>query len=812
MKATRAIRSPHIVFTMSSTHRVLFIDAYDSFSHNIIALLEQECGVKVARIFIDAIIPDFDDFLSQFSAVVCGPGPGHPGCLKDVGLFKKLWTLPDKKLLPVLGICLGFQSLAHDFGASVDRLPQPRHGIKTPVTSASTSIFDGLASINTVQYHSLHANLGYQASQLPSDAYLWEPSERCPQLQPLAWDFSSPNEGDLNLSKNPSAILMAVKHVTKPFYGIQFHPESICSEQSARQVVSNWWQVAQQWSPKFRAVSALSENSEFYKFRVGCGSDIPTLRTGSDSSSSRVSETSSYATSISLREKLEPKVCSASLPIGSLTVPSISETLNLPASDLIILDSEMRQLPEIGEASIIGLVLSDTRRIDYSVGRNEVSIQSGEVVERIDLDDYDGNVFSFLKAFMSGFAIERNDDRAFCGGLMGYISYEACLETLGVNASTPSDRPDLCFAFIERSILIDHKRQLLHVQCLSYDDADGSASKWVGEISDSLKTLSENSDNVLAIRDLELSERLFRKALPLESEYKSKIAQCQDLINAGESYELCLTDQTSITLKDDPPVWDMYKHLRRLNPANFGAFVHLGPLTLLSTSPERFMKWSRFQKPEAVEADEQFATCQFRPMKGTVRKRQVSPDGSVHYLSREEATAILAVPKEQAENLMILDLIRHDLNGICRGVNVPGLMVVEDYDSVYQLISVIEGKIPKPLCFGPGEGKSGIDCLAASLPPGSMTGAPKKRSCELLQSIEKKPRSIYSGVLGYMDISGKGDFNVLIRSMYKWDDECGSGKAKWNIGAGGAVTTLSTEEGEWDEMLTKLQSTHRLFE
>ena len=796
---------------MSSKHRILFIDAYDSFSHNIIALLEEECGVKVARIFIDAVIPDFEDFLSQFSAVVCGPGPGHPGCLKDVGLFKKLWTLPDDKLLPVLGICLGFQSLAYDFGASVDRLRQPRHGIKTPVTSASTSIFKGLASVYTVQYHSLHANLGYQASQSPTDGHLWEPSERCPQLQPLAWDFSSPDGGDLNLSKNPPAILMALKHVTKPFYGIQFHPESICSEQSARQIVSNWWQVALQWLPKHKAVTALAENSEFFKFRAGCGSDVPTLRSGSDSSSSRASETSSYATTISLREKLEPKVCSASLPVGSLTVPSISEALNLPASDLIILDSEMRQLAEIGEASIIGLVLPDTRKINYSVGKNEVLIQSGLVSERIDLDDYDGNIFSFLKAFMSGFAIERDDERAFCGGLMGYISYEACLETLGIN-SAPSDRPDLCFAFIERSISIDHKRQLLHVQGLTYDDLDGSTSKWVSEVSNSLKSLSKRSDIVSAVRDLKLSDRLLRKSLPQEVEYKSKIAQCQDLINAGESYELCLTDQTSITLKDNPPVWDMYKNLRRLNPANFGAFVRLGPLTLLSTSPERFMKWSRFQKPEVLDTDEQFATCQFRPMKGTVRKRQVSPDGSVRYLSREEATAILAVPKEQAENLMILDLIRHDLNGICRGVSVPGLMVVEDYDSVYQLISVIEGKIPKPLCFGPGEGKSGIDCLAASLPPGSMTGAPKKRSCELLQGIEKKPRSIYAGVLGYMDISGKGDFSVLIRSMYKWDDECGSGEAKWNIGAGGAVTTLSTEEGEWDEMLTKLHSTHRLFE
>ncbi len=104
-----------------------------------------------------------------------------------------------------------------------------------------------------------------------------------------------------------------------------------------------------------------------------------------------------------------------------------------------------------------------------------------------------------------------------------------------------------------------------------------------------------------------------------------------------------------------------------------------------------------------------------------------------------------------------------------------------------------------------------LDCLAASLPPGSMTGAPKKRSCELLREIENgRPRSVYSGVLGYMCVSGKGDFSVVIRSVYRWDEGEESHKT-WNIGAGGAVTTLSTEDGEWDEMLTKLRSTYQLF-
>ncbi|KAI4168872.1 MAG: hypothetical protein LQ343_006085 [Gyalolechia ehrenbergii] len=454
------------------------------------------------------------------------------------------------------------------------------------------------------------------------------------------------------------------------------------------------------------------------------------------------------------------------------------------------------------------MIFPDTQILEYSIGSNQVVIRTGEVKKWIDLSKHDNDIFSFLKFFIAEHAIERDDDRIFCGGLMGYVSYEACLETLGFSAPKTANRPDLCFAFIERSILLDHRRQVLYVNALLFDECDGRALQWVRRTSSALKDLSDEKTLKHEHPPLSLARSVVQKTFPQETDYKSKISKCQDLINAGESYELCLTDQTSIRLKDNIRAWNMYIKLRSLNSANFGAFVRLGPLTLLSTSPERFMKWSRFQKPAAiVGGSEQIATCQFRPMKGTVRKEQQMPDGSVHQVSREQATAILASAKEQAENLMILDLIRHDLHGVCNKVCVPGLMVVEEYGSVYQLVSVIEGTISKTLDCGPYDGKSGIDCLCASLPPGSMTGAPKKRSCELLREIERKPRSVYSGVLGYIDVSGNGDFSVLIRNIYRWVDEC-----DWKIGAGGAITTLSTEEGEWDEMLAKLHSTYRLFD
>jgi para-aminobenzoate synthetase len=253
-------------------------------------------------------------------------------------------------------------------------------------------------------------------------------------------------------------------------------------------------------------------------------------------------------------------------------------------------------------------------------------------------------------------------------------------------------------------------------------------------------------------------------------------------------------------------------------------------------------------------------------MKGTVRKSEA-------VATLEQAERILHVPKEEAENLMIVDLVRHDLHAICGPgkVSVPRLLVVEEYQSVFQMVTVVEGELPLSLPAlssvdqiggkdgqtdgvlgdaqdGNGNGNdatttknssktkpqpryTGLDVLAASLPPGSMTGAPKKRSCELLQQIEQhRERSLYSGVVGYMCATGRGDWSVTIRCLFRWDDEqqqqqqqsangAGAGAVNrvegdsevWHIGAGGAVTILSTPQGEREEMFTKLAGPLRVF-
>ncbi|KAH0142031.1 para-aminobenzoate synthase, partial [Aureobasidium melanogenum] len=222
---------------------LLFLDAYDSFSNNIINLLQQDLNATVAVIKIDdkrfATSDDacFHAFLGRFDAVVAGPGPGDPRNPHDLGLIGKLWHLPEHACVPVLGICLGFQSLALAFRGTAGRLHQPRHGLVTEVTHRGQSLFKGIDILMATQYHSLHAKLGHTVDKASPE--LWNTTSSCPDIVPLAWDLSDDQNGP---------ILMGIRHLAKPFYGVQYHPESICTSSAGAQIIRNWWSEALAWT------------------------------------------------------------------------------------------------------------------------------------------------------------------------------------------------------------------------------------------------------------------------------------------------------------------------------------------------------------------------------------------------------------------------------------------------------------------------------------------------------------------------------------------------------------------------------------
>lgn len=219
-----------------SPPRILFIDAFDSFTNNVIGLLEQsiQADVTVVRINNRKFADGLESFLPAFDAVVIGPGPGNPANPEDVGFIDRLWSLSDELTLPVLGICLGHQSLCLNHGAKVTRLSKPRHGIVSKIVHNGTDIFEGVGELTATQYHSLHVDLGH-----PDHNVFWAPTTACPSVCPLAW---GPED-------RGTAVLMGARHTEKPFWSVQFHPESICTtKQGAQKIVSNWWYRAQEWN------------------------------------------------------------------------------------------------------------------------------------------------------------------------------------------------------------------------------------------------------------------------------------------------------------------------------------------------------------------------------------------------------------------------------------------------------------------------------------------------------------------------------------------------------------------------------------
>ncbi|MBI8999901.1 chorismate-binding protein [Corynebacterium sp. CCM 9185] len=254
--------------------------------------------------------------------------------------------------------------------------------------------------------------------------------------------------------------------------------------------------------------------------------------------------------------------------------------------------------------------------------------------------------------------------------------------------------------------------------------------------------------------------------------YQDLVERCRRYIEVGESYELCLTTRATAELAEDPDPFTLFLRLRRLAAApRAGLFITPGR-SVLSVSPERFV---------TVTA----GTVTASPIKGT-RPRGSSP-GRDAALIEELASSV----KDRAENMMIVDLLRNDLARSCipGSVTVSELCAVHTFDRVHQMISTVAGRLPVTV--------HGIDAALAAFPPGSMTGAPKQRSMDILAELEKTPRGVYSGCMGWFSATGDVDLSVLIRTVVV------TGRTL-TYGAGGAVTRLSDPAEEWAEVMVKM--------
>lgn len=738
--------------------KILLIDAYDSYFYNICSLIQN--FFPLAELFI--IRHDQMDTsllyhsINAFDWCILGPGPGNPTNPHDIGLFSILWSLENPQdSLPILGICLGMQTLCHHFGATLKQLKYPSHGIISNIEHTQHDLYEGIPfNFKAVRYHSFYVE---KTSTL---------------IETLAWTYD----------KN-GKVLMGVKHKNKPFYGIQYHPESFLSEYG-KEIIHNFWKIACKFNEQNkRPRIMLDPKWNLLRQTIQPLGTIINLNEIHNQNFGQFNK--------NIKEKIEKQ----NIPISEHQNTNknnffMFKILNIQISAIQLIEqfcleknescAILESTSEPGRYSIIGIPSPGHYTLTHTFPDTYLIKTYTDRQEKVPLGV--PHIWTWLIDNLYRH-IDNHPKIPFLGGFIGYLNYEYGVYTTGIHKGKERGQyPDVNLLFFERSIVLDSIENQIIVQSLIKDDP------WIAETVDIIQSLKNKCTNS-STTSIHLSPQnnYFQNTsqthivLPNKEEYLKKIQIAQNYINQGESYELCLTSTTQV-FSSEPctPIqdWNLYKHLRTLNPAPFSGYFRSNNITLLSSSPERFLNWTN----EGL--------CELRPIKGTLQK-----DPSIDL---KKATILLKNPKDYAENLMILDLIRNDLCQIAKDVHVPIPMQVEEYKTVYQLVSVIRGTIYPPY--------TGIDVLAHTLPPGSMTGAPKKRSVELLHKLEKNKRDIYSGVFGYFSVCGGGDWSVIIRSTFRYHNE-----NHWNIGAGGAITSLSNPQQEWDEMILKLQSVLPLF-
>lgn len=767
---------------------ILLIDSYDSFSHNLCRLIEVNSGKEVVTIYNDTFSPDeyedaFHNWIKYFDYIIVGPGPGHPAEEKDIGIVKWLYQhfgSHPGECVPVLGVCLGFQSLCNEFGNEVLRLESIKHGQIYDIVPQPSDLFGdaNLEPFPSVRYHSLHVKISTLNDKIV-------PLATCTE--------ATVQEGQ------DAEILMAGRHASLPLYGVQYHPESICSEQGDK-LLQRFDNIAHRYNQKERPTlkdeqekKCMKETSAKY-VNARAVHEEWLIKSGSFKSNGG----KLHAAALSLDE--------------SVSAIDVCDYFNKKDVDFVFLNSAA----DPGEWCIIGLPISqESEIISHSMDEPEVVAMlkfKGE-----DSTKVRGNVWEIIALEMENRFVDRSEFEnsikglhsrpfPFFGGYMGLFSYEEGrhIRTDEMTSFCKGNTPDAKLIYIERFILYDRVTKSWFVASIYPHEEE---NKWVDLLCEELVAASKTGLSIdiskvpLSVKLLyNKSDREIAYEFPDRETYKEQFALCQEYLHSGDSYELCLTTQLKLFLPKYLNTWDIYKVLAlHKNPSPYSSYMSFDDCVLISSSPERFLSWKDDGKTGGKLAE-------LRPIKGTVRN---TPS-----VSLEDATKILRTPKEMGENLMIVDLIRHDLHSFLQEVNVAALMAVEEYKTVYQLVSVIQGKLPEV-------GFKGIDVLHLSLPPGSMTGAPKKRSVEILQKIESMQstmaiggrRGIYSGVAGYWSVTDDADWSVVIRSLmhYRDDKENTDSKDVWRIGAGGAITVLSDEDGEWEEMQVKLLSTLQTF-
>lgn len=413
--------------------------------------------------------------------------------------------------------------------------------------------------------------------------------------------------------------------------------------------------------------------------------------------------------------------------------------------------------------------------IDPSV---TIASKNGDIYENNQLIS-ERNPFVVLKRHLYNFPmLTQSDLPPFQGGVAGYFGYDLYrhLEDLPLHKSDDMQFHDLAVGIYDLIISFDHKQQRAWICSNGYPETQTQQRKnraqwrceWLINKLKYIAELPEISNITCQLTDITANFNHLT--------YEAAVKKVIEYILAGDIFEANISQRFKAILPEGLTAFDLYRRIRKLNPAPFSAYFKIGETVLASSSPERFLLLNN-------------RNVETRPIKGT-RKR-----GMTHSEDRELANDLIHSAKDRSENVMIVDLLRNDLSKICddHSVVVPQLCGLETYATVHHLVSVVKAKL--------SESKTAIDLLQATFPGGSITGAPKIRAMEIIAEIEPNQRGPYCGSMGYLGFNGNMDISITIRT-------CAIKNNIVTYQAGGAVVADSDPGSEYQETLNKAWAFH----
>jgi para-aminobenzoate synthetase component 1 len=387
-----------------------------------------------------------------------------------------------------------------------------------------------------------------------------------------------------------------------------------------------------------------------------------------------------------------------------------------------------------------------------------------------DAREISGDPFVELKGLLEKYKTHPVKDIPLTSGAVGYFAYDLkrFIERLPDKAMDDIEIPDIALGFYDVVITYDNLNKRAFISGTGFPEEDSKlrperARARVQEIKRRIAKGPERRTSGYFLEDIKLRSNFTKRS------YEQAVLKAKEYIKCGDIYQVNLSQRFESEIDIEP--FGLYMHLRKASPAPFSAYIDVGDAAILSSSPERFLL-------------KQGSRIETRPIKGT--RPRGSSDRKDAALGRE----LLASAKDRAEHIMIVDLERNDLGKVCEygSVKPEEFVILEKYSKVFHLVSTVTGKLK--------DGTGPVDCLLATFPGGSITGAPKIRAMEIIDELEAVKRSVYTGAIGYIGFDGNMDTSIAIRTFVVK-------RNKVYFHVGGGIVDDSDPAMEYEETLHK---------